>query len=352
MTGITVRPIRLHDLFRLRGVRAEAESLDQPLGRVSQRIADPKAALPVSCRAHKAFVALTDGSPAAVVDLRADPANHRWILTRVATSRHSTDVDDHRREMIWRELLIHSIRAAGAARAKRIHAAFSESSPVIPALLDTGFSMYARETVLMARRLPSGVGDGMTRQQESSDVWSIHQLYHSVTPRPVQYAEALTSNFWDGAVPGLVSARGYVIESGFEIAAHCRVTSVAGRHIMNAMVHPDARDLLKPLLSDVIDDIAPARADQIVICVPDYLQEYIAPLEELGFESIDRQCRTVKYTVVPRRIPAHSVEQRARELPERVAAGTPTFYLAGEQSPRDPDASRRTENRLDLEGLR
>ncbi len=38
---------------------------------------------------------------------------------------------------------------------------------------------------------PIALPEGM-REQEDSDVWSIHQLYHHVTPRAVQFAEALT----------------------------------------------------------------------------------------------------------------------------------------------------------------
>lgn len=326
LSGIDVRPIKLHDLVRMGSMRTDVLAPDQSLGRLGRRMADPLSALPVSRRVRKSFVATVEGRPVGLIDLVSDPQNHRWVISRIATSRSLTPDRVAERDAVWRELAIQAIRAAGAARAKRVHACVPEQCPAEDALEETGFSAYAQDTVLMAQRLPSERRTGVARKQESSDVWSIHQLYHSVTPRSVQYAEALTSNFWDHVLPGQSPARGYVIEDGFEIVAHCRVTAVSDRPVLHVMVQHDALKLLEPLVADVLADISRGHQGEVVLIVPDYLQEYLAPLRGLGFEQSGRQTRLVKYTVVPRRMHVRGLEELAREVPERAVAGTPSFY--------------------------
>lgn len=330
MAAIHVRAMRIQDLVRLRSVRTEAASLHYPIGAFSRRIIDPRAIIPFSRREHKSYVAQLDGRPVGLADFLADSANHRWILTRVALARHTEWLDDALRDQVWRELLVHAIRAAGASRANRIHASFPESAVIVPALQETGFTVYARESVLVVRQLPSSIAEeGVTRRQEPTDAWSVHQLYHAVTPRPIQYAEALTSNFWDTGVSSIVPTRGYVVEHGFEVAGYCRVVSSGNRHVLQPMVERNGLDLLEPLLRDVLSDLSPSSGESVIISVPDYLQEYLPTVESLGFEPLGRQLRMVKYTVVPRRMQLRSVERLAQELPERAVAGTPSFYTAG-----------------------
>jgi hypothetical protein len=326
-TGIQVRPIRIRDLLRLRAMRTDAVMPDLAHAPLGQRLADPWAVLPVSRRARKSFVAYLNGQPAGLMDLIADPANHRWVFSRMLTCRHlASSTQESARQSVWSELVLQSVRAAGAERAKRIHAVLDEDSPVSSAMQSAGFAGYAQDTLLMAHALPIEEAAGIVRRQDSSDVWAIHQLYHSVTPRPVQYAEAFTSNFWNLAVPGQHQARGYVVEDGLEIIAHCRATFGSDGPTLHVMVHPDAVDLLVPVVRDVINDIDSHGKRPVSLIVPDYLQEYLDPLTRLGFDIHRRQTRLVKYTVVAQRMQFRGVEEFAREVPERVAAGTPSLY--------------------------
>lgn len=325
-SGVHVRPIQIRDLVRLHSMRTDAIMPDQYQGPLRQRMADPRAVLPFSRRGRKSFVAVADGRVAGLIDLISDPANHRWLVSRVLTSRHvEADENEHLRDMIWRELALQAIRAAGAARAKRIHAVFNDDSPVVSALLSTGFSEYARDTVLSLATLDGIEAPGLVRRQDPSDVWAIHQLYHQVTPKPVQYAEALTSNYWSRALPGQPPARGYVVEDGLEIIAHCRVVRGCDGPIIHLMVNPETLDLIAPVIQDVLVDLGTSAGRVFSIVVPDYLQEYISHLESIGFVQTGRQTRMVKYTVVAQRMQFRSVEEMAKEVPERAAAGSPTL---------------------------
>jgi hypothetical protein len=326
MPEIQVRPIQLRDLVRLRSMRTDALMSDQTHGPLGNRMPDPWSAIPVSRRSRRSFVAFLDEQAAGLIDLVADPANHRWVLSRMLTCKQ-LPVEDFGdgREAVWRELALQSVRAAGAARAKRIHAMLDDDSPVIPVLTSIGFTEYAHDSLLVGSgELDSGPA-GITRRQEPSDVWAIHQLYHQITPKPVQYAEALTSNFWSRIVPGQPASRGYVVEDGLEIIAHCRVTRGCDGLVLHLMVHPDALELLIPVVRDVLQDLGPQGKRIVSIMVPDYLQEYIDPLETIGFAQSGHQSRLVKYTVVARRMQFRGVEEFAQEVPERVAAGTPTL---------------------------
>ncbi|MEX2425257.1 MAG: hypothetical protein WD401_00700 [Thermomicrobiaceae bacterium] len=326
---IDVRPIRVQDLIRLRSMRTDAIMPDLAQAPLGHRFADPLSVLPISRRARKSFVAFHGGRPAGLMDLIADPENHRWIFSRLLTCQHLS-FDEHAgtRESVWSELVLQAIRAAGAARAKRIHAILDEDSAVLPVMQSAGFAEFAQDALLMAQLLPKLEPAGIVRRQDASDVWAIHQLYHQVTPRPVQYAEAFTSNYWGLSIPGQQAARGYVVEDGFEIIAHCRVTFGCEGPILHVMVRPDANELLAPVVRDVLNDLAPNAKRPVSIIVPDYLQEYTEALVGLGFDLQRRQTRLVKYTVVARRMQFSSLEEFAREVPERVAAGTPSMYLA------------------------
>jgi hypothetical protein len=310
-------------------MRTDALMPDQSHGPLGERMADPWSAIPFTRRSRRSFVALIDGRIAGLIDLVTDPENHRWVLSRVLTSRLvAGDRAQNLRNAVWRELALQAIRAAGASRSKRIHAVLDESSPVVAVLEETGFTAYAQDTVLMARGLPDSQPPGIVRRQEPSDVWAIHQLYHQVTPRPVQYAEALTSNFWGGSVPGQTTARGFVVEHGIEIVAHCRVTKGCDGPVLHVMAQPELLELVPAVLIDVVNDIHASSRQTITVIIPDYLQEYIGPIEQLGFTPTGRQTRLVKYTVVAQRMQFRSVEDLAREIPERVAAGSPTLTYA------------------------
>lgn len=330
MIEVQVRPIRIRDLVRLRSMRTDALLPDQAQGSLGNRMPDPWSVIPVSRRSRRSFVACIDGQTVGLIDLLTDPPNHRWILSRMLTSvqLHEDGANATDREVVWRELAIQSIRAAGAARAKRIHAMLEDDSAVIPVLQSVGFSEYAHDTLLVAENITDQSPAGIARRQEPSDVWAIHQLYHQVTPRPVQYAEALTSNFWSSISPGQPTSRGYVVEDGLEIIAHCRVTRGCDGPVLHLMVHPEADGLLIPLVRDVVQDVGQHGKATIGVIIPDYLQEYIDPLESIGFAQRGRQSRLVKYTVVARRMQFRGVEEFAQEVPERVAAGTPTLSYA------------------------
>lgn len=331
-TGMHVRPLRIRDFLRLTSLRTDAGLPAHERGLFARSVPDAVlSALPVTRRERRTLVACVDGQVAGAIDLVDDPVNHRWVLSRIRTGKHLSDTQDEVdsfRPRVWQELIAQAVRSAGEAGAKRIHAILEDGSPVIEQLEETGFSAYAQDKV-MTLELPFPDGShGITRRQEPSDVWAIHHLYHQVTPMPVQYAEALTSNYWGRIMPGQASMKGYVIEDGLEIVAHCRVVRTRQGPALYPMVHTNSRHLIVPLLSDVVADLEPSPHKPLYVVVPDYLQEYSTALVPLGVSEAGRHTRLVKYTTVARRMQLRSLEEISSEVTEHVPAGSATLTYA------------------------
>ena len=339
-SGMHVRPLRIRDFLRMSSLRTDAVMPAHERGLFARGVPDAVlSALPITRRERRSLVAYDDRTVAGSIDLVDDPVNHRWVVSRVRTSKHIPDADDGSyglRSRVWQELVAEAIRSAGAAGAKRLHAVLDDDSPLIETLQETGFTAYAHDRV-MAIPLPIHTDPtGVTRRQESSDVWAVHHLYHQVTPRPVQYAEAFTSNYWGRIMPGHARMRAYVIEDGLEVVAHCRVVLTRQGPALYPMVHPGSRELIVPLIADVVADLEPAPEKPLYLVIPDYLQEYATALEEFDVRETGCHTRLVKYTVVARRMQMRSLEEIGSEVVEHAPAGTATLtYAPARESKRD-----------------
>jgi hypothetical protein len=331
-SGIHVRPLRIRDFLRLSSLRTDAVMPDHERGLFARGVPDAVlSALPITRRERRALIAFDDHQVAGSIDLVDDPVNHRWVLSRIRTSAVSGASDAEEmaeREYIWQALIEQAVKSAGAAGAKRIHAILDDDSPVIDALLKVGFTSYARDRVLELAPLSEIESNEVVRRQEPSDVWAVHHLYHQVTPRPVQYAEALTSNYWGRIMPGQARMRAYVIEDGLEIVAHCRVVKTRQGSVLYPMVHQDSRELIVPLIADVIAELGTSSNRSLLLVIPDYLQDYASRLERFGVREIGCHQRLVKYTTVARRMQLRTLEEIGSEVTEHAPAGSATLTYA------------------------
>jgi hypothetical protein len=327
VSTLNVRPIRLRDLTHVRDLDADFIPLDLPRGRLDSQITELLSVVPGIRRTRRSFVVADEHRVLGLMELRADPVNHRWIITRAALrTRLSGDETGEMAVRAMGELADHSARVAGSTGAKRVHVGLPEGCPALDGLEASGFEAYARETVYLGCSVEAKRSK-LVRPQESSDAWLIHQLYHLLVPRPVQYAEALTSSFWDVPRRSPTRTHGFVVEDGLELIAYGRVWSGVGQHIVRVMTQPDALDVLEPLIQDIAARSGFSRSDRVLVFVPDYLQEYSTTLEGLGFQPVARQVRLVKYTAVPQRVRLKAAERAMVSVPERVPARTPTYLV-------------------------
>ncbi len=282
------------------------------------------AALPVGRRYSRAFLAESAPSIRAMVELgQSGPtiagSSRRWAHASATATWSTTSWC-----RVWSELLGYSARVAGHSGAKRVHATVPVDTIAQHAMIRAGFSVYGHQTVLLAHELHAPDAEELlVREREPSDAWSIHHLYHLTTPRPVQYAEALTSNHWDARRALNAETRGFVMECEGTLAGYCQVTHRKDCYVLEVIMAPDKSRLLSSLirqanqLADVGDN------SEVWISVPDYHREFIPSLEEMGFEEQTRQALMVRYTMVP--VNGHQSRwvHAVTDVIERLPARTP-----------------------------
>jgi hypothetical protein len=109
---------------------------------------------------------------------------------------------------IWGRLLEHCVPAAASQGLQRIFVSIPDGGPEETCLKETGFSLYARETIYRLAVAPDAREGALSRTasalpvgfrpQIPPDSWALQRLYTQSTPRLVQQAE--------GAITGVVGS--------------------------------------------------------------------------------------------------------------------------------------------------
>ena len=325
MTELAIHPVGLRDLTAL----PRAAQVLVPLSYPEVAFATPSggwlAALPSPLHHLHAFLAESD-SPHGLAVARSESGDFRWLLESLgAAASAETPLAD-----LWTGLLSHLVTTAGLSGAKRVHADSPQEGPVHDALARAGFSAYARETLLLAQGLhPAGVEEVCVRAQEPSDAWSIHHLYHLVTPKAVQYSQAFTSTHWHAGRRLRNSNRGYVVERDGTVVSYCRVFTNGRQVAIETMAMPEELDTLPALVLRTARAAGIGQGGQVWAAVPDYHSEYIAKLESIGFSPVDRRALMVRYTGVP----VAAVERKILTLVSSVAERLPSRAPARPPAP-------------------
>ena len=324
MATLSVRSINIRDIPSLHDLHRVHVAVGMPRAAAAEFSSGLLGSLPFTRRFRRVFVATLDERLAALVELDPYPREYRWLVARLAVST-ALDTEESWIEM-WSELLLYAVRAAGSAGAKRLHAAPPTDGPAFEALRRASFSVYAQQTTLLAQGLHLDNHEVIpVREQEPSDAWSIHQLYHLATPHPVQHAEALTSSHWDtGRDVGCV-VRGFLVDRGHQVAAYCRVRTRRRTHVVELLALPGEAPLLGALVPEALSRVGAGRKDSVWVAVPDYQTEQVSVLANIGFEPVDRQARMVRYTAVPVRSRVVPRLNLVPEVGERLAPRLPSL---------------------------
>lgn len=299
MPMTSVRQIGITDIPRLGSIRRAHISLSVPEHVFHSHLDDLMAAIPMGRRFSRVFVSQANSPVNAVVEFRPEPEDYRWVVTGMgAQIKRGAELSDDISQ-VWTDLLAYACRVAGHSGAKRVHAAVPDDAWVQRTLIRAGFSIYAHQTTLVAHELhPACDDDGQVRERDPSDAWSIHHLYHLTTPRPVQYAEALTSNHWDARRTLNVRTQGFVIDDADGVAGYCQVTSRGDCYALDVIMAPEKLSLLPTLVSTSVKLARIRDGAQVWVHVPDYHREYLTSLKSIGFVEDARQALMVRYTMV------------------------------------------------------
>lgn len=282
----------------------------------------------------QAFVAYVDSAMSGYVVVRQDRGSFAWYVIELGGSaetiaRHGLDVDD-----VWMVLLEYAIARAGESGAKRLFAECHEGTHAQASLRRAGFDAFTKRYVERGshdaglRELLVGV-----RPQEPSDVWSIHHLYHRLTPRPVQFAEARTSATWElprlGRLERLpVGHRArfaFVVEGVSGIEGYCRMLRTDEGWLLTLMVDPESGPQPGMFVRTCARLVGLSAGDAMYCLVPGYAQEMGSALERDGFTSVDERISMVRHTTAPAAVHTRAASLAPAEAHERAVRGVPTY---------------------------
>ncbi|MCO5177444.1 MAG: hypothetical protein M9890_10825 [Thermomicrobiales bacterium] len=278
------------------------------------------------------FGAFIDGDLCCVLTMRPQSIPYRWDIVTLSAGSARQSMSAEVATDIWASLLEFGIAVSGSLGAKRVFAVAPEGTPAVASLRSAGFETYTHQTLHTASGVACVAGSlpGF-REQEASDVWSVHQLYHHVTPRPVQFAEALTSAAWDvpelTARERLLPSRRQVIQTVLEtidgIVAYSRITTGKRCARVDLLVEPAVRHVTAQFLSESLT-LAGVQNEEIDIVIPEYALDLGSQLERLGFAFITERVALVRHTTAP----AVVYERFAGPVVEgeRVPKGVPSYF--------------------------
>jgi hypothetical protein len=291
------------------------------------------ATIPANLRQGRVFVALVDGELCAYMVFRPHVSRFRWDILAVAAGSPRLDATDDVCIELWSALLEYAIRQAGEAGAKRLFATTDDDGVAFESLRAAGFERYARFMILVGAR-PGGpvvLPEGM-RELEDSDVWSVHQLYHHVTPRSVQFAEALTSTVWeqpprnlfDRLTPMSPRPRAFVLDTRDGVQAYCAISVRRGGAMARLMIAPEYRAQAVPFVLAAASQAGVDGDCRLRLLVPGYSMELVSGFVDAGFELETERTAMVRHTTAPAVVHAR-LSPLPAEAGERVPRGVPTY---------------------------
>lgn len=291
------------------------------------------ATVPANLRQGRVFVALVDGELCAYLVYRPRTSRFRWDVLAVAAGSPRLDATDDVCFELWSALLEYTVKQAGEAGAKRLFATTSTDSAAFASLRAAGFERYARFMILCGTRPsgPVGLPEGM-REQEESDVWSIHQLYHQLTPRAVQFAEALTSTVWElphrnllGRLSGVPPrSRAFVLDTTNGVQAYCALQVRRGGAMARLMISNECRALAVPFVLAAAAEAGVAPNCRLRVLIPGYASELMSGFEDAGFDLEHARTAMVRHTTAPVMVHARLAPILA-DAGDRVPRGVPTY---------------------------
>ena len=221
----------------------------------------------------------------------------------------------------WFRLLEQLCVQAGQYQMQRVYAALSQRHDELREVFrQLGFTCFAHQTVMRLEGPDWDQGTQVAdmRSQSHRDVWAIHKLYGTITPRPVQIAEARGARDWklplsDRWQP--VRRRAWVLGEADNLGAYLTMTSGPAAHVLTMLLLPEMRDqateVLRFGLGQVGDDVP------VYLLLRDYQHELLLPAGDLGFQPIGEQALLQKQMTVQVRRPLLAPAREVRPDPSR-----------------------------------
>lgn len=332
-----IRPLHLSDLLFVRSCRDLPLNLDQSRGASPRSLWGMAASLlPFDGRVALTYVYHDQGQILGLAQARQRLGSNNWDVTRLAAVGANPAAGTGA-EAVYTSLLEHLAIAAGEHGGQRLYVKAPAEAPGFTAFGQAGFAVYGQEEVFLRSGqspvAPVPVDDLPLRPQQPRDAWAILRLYHTVTPKMVQLAEARTAADWE--CRQRLGERCYVLEQNGDITGYVRASYL--EHRLELLIHPQAYPLAGMLVRYGLAGLtSPREAEQrllarlverplrdpVYCCLPAYQGGLSEALTAHGFRFLASQVQLVREVpaVIKERVP---VLQPVRERGlEPVAART------------------------------
>ena len=326
MATLTVQKSTKRDWLGLRRVRQRVVPLASPWSR--HRASRPvfPTLLHGAVGSAETLTATVDDELCGYAMFDRDDNQFRWNLCWLGAGSRRVDATPDVALELWTALIEEGIRQAGRSGARRLFAYGAPSSVAYEGLQAVGFTSFCRYQVLRGRLRSELREDHHVRPQHDSDLWSIHQLYNQITPRPVQFAEAFTSDTWSTRQERRISLRspdrfGFVVPSEDGIGVACQIRVDTSNPVVSLFCEPEYAYAIPSIVADALEQAA--IDEQVDVVVPDYLHELIRPFEVHGFSAGPEIVGMVRHTTaraVQREVAVETVD--VREIQPAIVAPT------------------------------
>jgi hypothetical protein len=206
-------------------------------------------------------------------------------------------------------LLECAIQGGGRAGAEKIFLRLSASSPLLPIVMNAGFSAYCEERLYVGSALALEAGDVPLRPFSQADQYPAYRLYNCVLPERRRRAESATFGEWQAAQERRWLRGGIelVLDGEGAIAAHVRAARLP-QGVLVDVIADQAALVHAPAMIDAAVKAARPPHGPILILVGEHDGGLAARLVELGFEMRDEffslMARTTRVARLPKLAPA------------------------------------------------
>jgi hypothetical protein len=202
-----------------------------------------------------------------------------------------------------------ALRAGGKAGAEKLFLRMSSISPLLPVVINAGFTAYCSERLYAGSALALRAAPLPVRPFSQADLYPAFRLYNSVMPERCRRAEATTFGEWQAGQEKhwLKGGAQLALDGEGVLAGHIRASRLPHGTLVDLVADEGAVAETEGLLAAAVEATGHG-APRIMVLVPESAVGIALRLEDLGFEAreefIGLMARTTRVARLPKLMPA------------------------------------------------
>jgi hypothetical protein len=202
-----------------------------------------------------------------------------------------------------------AVQAGGRAGAEKIFLRLNVNSPLLPVVINAGFSAYDSERLYVGSALALAGAEAPVRPFSQPDQYPAYRLANCTAPERVRWAEAATFGEWQAAQERIWTKAGaqLVMDAEGGLSAHVKAARLPHGVAVDVTADRAGLDVLQGLMHAAVRAVGPVTGP-VMVLVHDSDFALATRLADLGFEPRDEfvslLCRTARPAKLPRLVPA------------------------------------------------